>query len=158
MKRLSYRRDAWFVLLLLVLVLPLISACGGGSTPVADEAESKIILPPGYQMAVVKTSTPTPDLAPIATPRATVVAGPAPAATPEATPATDPAKAKSDGIPRIGVAEARSKADAGEAILVDVRNRTAYEQKHVAGAISMPSNEVAKRYTELPTDKLIIFY
>lgn len=49
-------------------------------------------------------------------------------------------------------------AEAGSAILVDVRTEAAYEGQHIAGAISMPVDQVAQRYAELPSDKLVIFY
>jgi rhodanese-related sulfurtransferase len=48
--------------------------------------------------------------------------------------------------------------EAGEAILVDTRSQATYEQSHIAGAISMTSSQVAQRFAELPTDKLIVFY
>ena len=49
-------------------------------------------------------------------------------------------------------------ADAGEAVLVDVRTKGTYEAAHIAGAISLPSGEIPDRYKELPTDRLVIFY
>jgi rhodanese-related sulfurtransferase len=61
-------------------------------------------------------------------------------------------------VPRIEVGIARQMADAGEAILVDVRSRATFGQAHIAGAISMPSTEVLDRYHELPSNKLVIFY
>jgi rhodanese-related sulfurtransferase len=61
-------------------------------------------------------------------------------------------------VPRIDIEVAKQMADAGEAILVDVRTRATFEQAHIAGAISMPSGEVLDRYQELPTNKLVIFY
>ena len=61
-------------------------------------------------------------------------------------------------VPRIEVKVARQMADAGEAILVDVRTKATFEQAHIVGAISVPSSEVLDRYHQLPTDKLVIFY
>jgi rhodanese-related sulfurtransferase len=61
-------------------------------------------------------------------------------------------------VPRIGLPEARLAVEAGEAILVDVRSRATYEQGHIAGALSIPAQEVATRSAELPTDKQVIFY
>jgi rhodanese-related sulfurtransferase len=61
-------------------------------------------------------------------------------------------------VPRIGAAEAKTKIDADEAILVDVRTEAAYTGRHIAGAISMPVDQVPLRHAELPDDKLIIFY
>jgi rhodanese-related sulfurtransferase len=61
-------------------------------------------------------------------------------------------------VPRIGVAEAKAMAESGTAVLVDVRTEATYEGRHIAGAISMPVDQVAQRYGELPSDKLVIFY
>ena len=61
-------------------------------------------------------------------------------------------------VPRIEPGVARQMADAGEAVLVDVRTKATFDQAHIAGAISMPASEVLERYHELPTDKLVIFY
>jgi 3-mercaptopyruvate sulfurtransferase SseA len=61
-------------------------------------------------------------------------------------------------VPRIEVKVARQMADAGDAVLVDVRTKATFEQAHIVGALSMPSSEVLDRYQELPTDKLVIFY
>jgi hypothetical protein len=79
-----------------------------------------------------------------------------PLITPSPTPTGDnPTKAD---VPRITVQAAQLKAEAGEAILVDVRTQATYDLKHIAGAISMPLDEVGRRSTELSTDKLVIFY
>jgi rhodanese-related sulfurtransferase len=72
-------------------------------------------------------------------------------------PATGDGPTKADVL-RIGVFEARSKLDAGEAILVDVRTEAIYKGKHIAGAISLPVDQVSRRHAELPSDRLIIFY
>ncbi len=63
-----------------------------------------------------------------------------------------------DPVRRITVAEAKSLLDSGQAIIVDARSAASYGQKHVTGAISMPSGDVPARYAELPQDKLVIFY
>jgi rhodanese-related sulfurtransferase len=56
------------------------------------------------------------------------------------------------------VAAAWSKAEAGQAVLVDVRTEATYLAAHIDGALSMPYDQIGQRYTELPTDKLVIFY
>jgi rhodanese-related sulfurtransferase len=61
-------------------------------------------------------------------------------------------------VQRIGVADAARLVDAGYAVFVDVRTAATYEQKHIAGAISIPAGDVSRRYAELPADKLVIFY
>jgi len=63
-----------------------------------------------------------------------------------------------DTATRITVAELKQKLDAGDAVVYDTRAKTAYDQEHIKGALSMPSGEVAQRAGELPKDKLIVFY
>jgi Rhodanese-like domain len=64
----------------------------------------------------------------------------------------------SEAAARITVAELKQKVDAGEVAIYDTRAKSAYDQEHIKGALSMPSNEVAARTGELPKDKLIVFY
>jgi hypothetical protein len=61
-------------------------------------------------------------------------------------------------VPRITAQELKAKVDADQAVIFDARRQTAYAQKHIAGAISLPQDEVAARLAELPTDKLAVFY
>lgn len=130
---------------LLVLALLAIAGCSGTPGPAAETTA----IPATSTMvaAVVGAASPT---APKAT--ATFVPLITPSPTPEGGALTRGV------VPRIEVEVAREMADAGEAILVDVRSQGTFEQAHIAGAISMPSNEVAARYHELPANKLVIFY
>ena len=57
--------------------------------------------------------------------------------------------------PRISGEEAVRLVAAGQAVLVDVRNKTAWDTGHAEGALSIPSGEIATRLGELPKDKLI---
>jgi hypothetical protein len=77
---------------------------------------------------------------------------------PSPPPTTDPRTPSVANVPRIGLASARAKVASGDAILVDVRPGGSYAAQHIAGAISMPFEQVARRYRELARDKLIIFY
>lgn len=62
-------------------------------------------------------------------------------------------------VPRISAQELQKRLQAGEAVVVvDVRPATSYAQEHIAGAISMPEEEVAERAGELPQGNLIVFY
>ncbi|HEX3560033.1 MAG TPA: rhodanese-like domain-containing protein [Pyrinomonadaceae bacterium] len=63
-----------------------------------------------------------------------------------------------DAAPRITVAELQQKLQKGEAVIYDTRAKSAYEQEHIKGSLSMPSGDVATRTGELPKDKLIVFY
>lgn len=46
----------------------------------------------------------------------------------------------------------------GEALLIDVRPALEYAHGHLAGALSLPLEELAKRLPELPRDKQIVAY
>ena len=62
-------------------------------------------------------------------------------------------------IPRIGVAELKSKIDAAANLLVvDVRSREEYENMHIAGSISLPLEEIGERYNELKGYKQVVTY
>ena len=76
-----------------------------------------------------------------------------------AAPAEKPqAAATQETARRIKVDEARQALDQGKAVLVDVRNKEAYEASHAQGAISIPLTDIGARAGELPKDKLIITY
>lgn len=161
---------------LLIGAVLVAAGCGDSPTPQVVGERPTATPPVVYGMASVKTATPS--TAPVPTiarasppparpsptsavilPGATVTratkASPQPAAL---SPTPDARRSEQANVPRIGVAEAKAKVEAGEAILVDVRGTTTYEAQHIAGAISMPASQVSSRYIELPTDKLIIFY
>ena len=144
-----------FVLLgLLALAVVLIAGCGPTAlpTPGPEMAAATAVPTISYQMVQVKTRTPTPGPA---TPKATATL--VPLMTPSAT-VSAPAAGAGDGVARISLQAAKASLDSGAAVLVDVRTAAAYQQSHAVGAISMPSNEVADRYKELPADKQIILY
>ncbi len=156
-----------FVVMAVVMAVLGVAGCGGSPTPQTTADRPTATLPFLYKMAVVKTATPgggpatavvagaTPGAAQTvtATPRATASPPPAhPSPVPTASPGGQAT------VPRIDVAEAKARADAGQAILVDVRSAAVYEAQHIAGAISMPLAQVPSRYTELPTDRQVIFY
>jgi len=61
-------------------------------------------------------------------------------------------------VPRITAQELKTKLDAGQAVVFDARPQPDYAKNHIAGAISLPEDQVAARLTELPTDKLAVFY
>ena len=62
-------------------------------------------------------------------------------------------------IPRIGVAELKSKVDAGSNLLVvDVRSREEYEKMHIVGSISLTLEEIGQRYDELKGYKQVVTY
>jgi hypothetical protein len=64
----------------------------------------------------------------------------------------------SDGARRIGAEEAVVAVAKGNAVLIDVRAKEAYDASHAKGAKSIPLGELLTRLSELPKDKLIITY
>ena len=143
-------------LLTLVLVgvfLVSLTACGGG-TRTASQA---VLTPEPTTPSPSATAEPS---APAASPSPTWTSKPTATwvVLPSPPPTADPRTPSVANIARIGLASARSLAASGEAILVDVRPGGSYAAQHIAGAISMPFDQVPRRYRELPRDKLIIFY
>ena len=148
--------NKFVALSLVVLAMFLITGCSGGFATQAPSEEPATAVPTiSYQMVQIKTRTPTPG--PVTPkPTATLVPSITPSALVGQTPVATANSAAS--VPRISLQAAKASLDAGTAVLVDVRTAAAYQQSHAVGAISMPSNEVAARYAELPADKQIILY
>jgi activator of HSP90 ATPase len=63
-----------------------------------------------------------------------------------------------DGARRVSPAELQKMVEAGRVAIYDTRSKASYEQEHIKGALSMPSDEVASRVAELPRDKTLVFY
>jgi hypothetical protein len=84
---------------------------------------------------------------------------PAPGLTPPAaSPATPPAAATEATARRIPADEARQALAKGNAVLVDVRSKEAYDASHAQGALSIPISEIESRAAELPKNKLVVTY
>ena len=66
--------------------------------------------------------------------------------------------APADGVKRVTTVELRDALANNTAIVVDVRPAQNYQQNHIKGSISIPLEQVATRYTELPRDKAIVTY
>ena len=56
-------------------------------------------------------------------------------------------------VPRVTIEDARAALESGSAVIVDVRSAAAYEQRHIAGAISIPLEELENNPTGLSLDK-----
>jgi rhodanese-related sulfurtransferase len=69
-----------------------------------------------------------------------------------------PTSTPGDNVRRISVADAQKAVARNEAVIVDVRAKSQYDQSHIKGSLSIPKNELPTRLSELPKDKLIIFY
>jgi predicted sulfurtransferase len=61
-------------------------------------------------------------------------------------------------VDRIEATDAKKLVDKGDAILVDVRSRAAWDMGHIQGAWHIPGEELAARLSQLPKNKLIITY
>ncbi len=62
-------------------------------------------------------------------------------------------------IPRTSPEAVKAKMDTGASItIVDARSKAEYEQSHIAGAISIPFDEIAQRYKELNSDNEVVLY
>ena len=74
--------------------------------------------------------------------------------------APTPAGHTDDGhdAPRISLADAKKDYDAGTAVIVDVRDATAYKTEHIKGALHIPIGDVAANEDKLPKNKKIIVY
>jgi hypothetical protein len=89
-------------------------------------------------------------------PTAAAPVAPAPAPTPS--PAAQLPAIKSQ-VPRLSATELKDRLDQGEPVLVvDVRAASLFESRHIAGAISVPVNQVEARLAEFPRDQDIVFY
>ena len=84
------------------------------------------------------------------------------------TPPTDSAAALPDShdeqgipypeVPRISLADAKARSEAGIAFIVDVRSQEDYAAAHIPDAISLPLADLEMRYRDLPQDAEIITY
>jgi len=63
-----------------------------------------------------------------------------------------------ESLESIGFGELASRVRAGDVVVLDVRPRSEYEAGHIAGAISIPHDEVKRRLGELPRNKEIVAY
>lgn len=61
-------------------------------------------------------------------------------------------------VPRITPAEAKTRVDSGQAILVDVRSQGEYDTQHAQGARLLSLADLEARYRELPQNAEIITY
>jgi hypothetical protein len=140
-------------LTLAVLLLVLLAAAGCTGRPAPADVESSMTASAtSLPLSEVATRVSVPATPTARKPTATFVPLITPSATPEGGGLTKVV------VPRISVRTAKEMADAGEAVLVDVRTKGTFEAAHIAGAIWFPSEEIPDRYDELPDDKLIIFY
>jgi 3-mercaptopyruvate sulfurtransferase SseA len=56
-------------------------------------------------------------------------------------------------VPRVSIEEAKAALDSGLAVIVDVRSPSDFEASHIAGAISVPLEEIERNPTDLALDE-----
>jgi len=63
-----------------------------------------------------------------------------------------------DGMDPIGRTELLERAANGEVVVLDVRPAVEFENGHIAGALSVPLEELAEHLAEIPADREIVAY
>jgi rhodanese-related sulfurtransferase/DNA-binding transcriptional ArsR family regulator len=63
-----------------------------------------------------------------------------------------------DTLEAVGFEELAGRVRAGTVVVLDVRPRGEYESGHIAGAISIPHDELERRLRELPRGKDVVAY
>lgn len=63
-----------------------------------------------------------------------------------------------DGLEPVGSSELLRRVRAGDVVVIDVRPPEEYAAGHVAGALSVPLNDLERRIAELPGGKRIVAY
>lgn len=76
----------------------------------------------------------------------------------QATPTAALAVDSLEGVPRVSLDDALAAHQSGSAVFLDVRDAQAYESRRIAGAISMPIEQIPDRITELDPQAWIIPY
>ena len=59
---------------------------------------------------------------------------------------------------RISLADAKKDYDAGTAVIIDVRDASAYNQEHIKGALNITKADLAANINKIPKGKKIIAY
>lgn len=63
-----------------------------------------------------------------------------------------------DALEAVDAATLRARLDAGDVVLLDVRPPDEYASAHVAGAVSIPIDELERRLSEIPRDRQVVAY
>jgi len=126
-----------------VVVLALTAqACGGKEKEVPISPSSTLVETP--VPTIINTQTPMTTLEPTSVP------------TSELTTTTTPTPVP---VPTVSVEDVKLKLDGGQNfMLVDVRDKQAFDESHIDTAISIPLSELLDRYTEITQGLEIIVY
>ena len=73
-------------------------------------------------------------------------------------PRTSDAAEGAAAAPRVEAEEVKRLAAKGEVVIVDTRNKDAYDLEHIEGALNIPADQIESRLAELPKEKLIAAY
>jgi len=164
------------ILILGILTLTFLAACAKDEAPATTTApqlaavdrEAEVLAPPEPTETVTAESTGDAFATSEAAPGEPVVASPQQQARANTPPPLLPrlgqsAPASTAATPAhrsriIMVPEAWEILQAGDGVLLDVRNEDAYQYQRIPGAVNIPLNQVASRANELPQDKWIITY
>jgi rhodanese-related sulfurtransferase/DNA-binding transcriptional ArsR family regulator len=63
-----------------------------------------------------------------------------------------------DALEAVDAATLRARLDAGDVVVLDVRPPDEYRSAHVAGALSIPIDELDRRLSEIPRDRQVVAY
>jgi len=71
---------------------------------------------------------------------------------------SQPAEANYPDVARVSLADSKAAYETGSAVFLDVRDAESYAQSHIAGAISIPIEDLPARMGELNKSDWIITY
>jgi flagellar basal body-associated protein FliL len=135
-----------FIVAIITVIVIQLSACTikpiplTQATPFEPTIVPAAITPPG----VISTNS--------ITPNSTSSTSPKYQQTPAPTQTTSP-------IPNLTVEEVKQKMDSGSIfVLMDVRSKADYDKSHIVGAVSIPIEDLSRRYTEISQESEIIIY
>jgi rhodanese-related sulfurtransferase/DNA-binding transcriptional ArsR family regulator len=63
-----------------------------------------------------------------------------------------------DALDAVDARTLRARLDAGDVVVLDVRPRDEYASAHVAGALSIPIEELDRRLSEIPRNRQVVAY
>jgi len=63
-----------------------------------------------------------------------------------------------DNVPRITLADAKKDFDAGNAVIIDVRDEAAFNLEHITGALNITPQTLDANIGKLPKGKKLIVY
>ena len=117
-----------------------------------------LLMVPSSAKGSVPARSPTPTAVRVATTTPLAATIPAQAAQPNIAATVTAAVKANESVPRISLEETKQRLDAGSILLVDVRSKDSYTEKHAKGAINIPEPDTQSRLSEFPRDRDIVLY